>query len=96
MIAILLEIRVLPRGYFRPNRLGNVGGQVFPNYGRGWRENWQVQDDMHIHSRVHEIHFFGKWGGGGEIDNLAASFWTLNQNILKTPEMKSLLSALNR
>ena len=35
-------------------------------------------------------------GGGGEIDNLAASFCTLNQNILKTPEMKSLLSELNR
>ena len=34
--------------------------------------------------------------GGGGIDNLAASFCTLNQNILKTPEMKSLLSELNR
>ena len=55
-----------------------------------------MQDYMHvhIHSRVHEIHFFGKWGGG--IDNLAASFCTLNQNILKTPEMKSLLRELNR
>ena len=34
--------------------------------------------------------------GRGGIDNLAASFCTLNQNTLKTPEMKSLLSALNR